>query len=164
MNCNRIQSLLSAYADRELSGVEMFLVRQHIHECDCCQAEEAELRRVRAVLSSLEIPTPSPDFENRLLSAVFGGQPAPAERRRNRWSSGIAAVGLSAAAAVCFIYGVRTTPRSANSHNPIAAPPSVTSSTGESASISLERDSALINSSDPLAGPQVALAASYGRP
>jgi len=107
MNCTKIQSLLSAYADRELTGVEMFLIRQHVHDCDCCREEEAEVRRVKSVLSAIEVAEPSPDFEARLISAVMGAKAEPAEEKRLRTATGFAVTSLAAAAAVCIAYTVR---------------------------------------------------------
>ena len=165
MNCTKIQSLLSAYADRELSGVEMFLIRQHVHDCDACRAEESELRRIKSILSSVEGAEPSPDFELRLVSVVMGTKAAPAEEKRLRSATGFAVTSLAAAVAICIVYTVREMPATPTGGaitrvSPRKALPTV----GPNMAVAMQRDSAFINSADPLSGPQGAVAASYAAP
>ncbi|HLK15252.1 MAG TPA: zf-HC2 domain-containing protein [Fimbriimonadaceae bacterium] len=164
MNCNKVQTLLSAYADRELSGIEMFLIRQHVYDCDCCRAEEAEVRRVKSVLASIEVAEPSPDFESRLVSAVMGARPEPAEERRLRSATGFAVTSLAAAAAICVFFSVRantSSPHQAATVNRRSTPTLVSPPAGPTMAAAMHRDSAFMNSADPLSGPPGAIAASY---
>lgn len=165
MNCSKIQSLLSAYADRELTGVEMFLVRQHVHECDACRLEESEVRRVKSVLSSAPMMEPSPDFEARLVAAVMGAKAEPAEERRVKSATGFALTTLAAAATICGIYIARGVPESrvAGPIAPVSNAKGATK-TAPNMAVTMRRDSAFINSSDPLSGPRGAIAASYAAP
>lgn len=164
MNFNKVQTMLSAYADRELSGIEMFLIRQHVHDCECCRAEEAEVRRVKAVLASIEVAEPSPDFESRLVSAVMGARPEVSEERRLRSATGYAITTLAAAAAFLVVYSVRAS--SSNPHqvaavNRATVPTPTSPPAGPTMAVAMHRDSAFMNSADPLSGPPGAIAASY---
>lgn len=71
MNCHRIMNQLSAYLDGELGGQEMLLVREHLRVCTACQAELAELKSVKEMLSGLQAMAPSAGFEERLKLSVF---------------------------------------------------------------------------------------------
>ena len=166
MNCTKIQTLLSAYTDRELSGVEMFLIRQHVHDCDACREEEAEVRRLKSVLSFVEVADPSPDFEARLVCAVMGTKAQPAEAKRLRSATGFAVTSLAAAAVICVVFTVRAMPAPHQSEMAARtlAPNRVSHPTAPSMAVSMQRDSAFMNSADPLSGPQGAIAASYAAP
>ena len=58
MNCHRVQSLLSAYLDQELSSEERRLIRNHIFKCPVCAQCFEELSRIKKYLGSLEPPRP----------------------------------------------------------------------------------------------------------
>jgi len=165
MNCNKIQSLLSAYADRELTGVEMFLIRQHVHDCDTCRADDAEVRRIKSILCSIEIAEPTPDFEARLVSVVMGTKAHPAEEKRTRSAAGFALTSLAAAAVICVVYTVREMPSAGSNTVAAQAPPRrISPPVGPNMAAVMQRDNAFINSADPLSGPQGAVAASYAAP
>jgi anti-sigma factor RsiW len=166
MNCTKIQTLLSAYADRELTGVEMFLIRQHVHDCDACREEEAEVRRMKSILSSIEVTEPSSDFEARLVCAVMGTKVEPAEAKRLRSAASFALTSLAAAAAICIVYTVRAVPAPRQSGVVIRAraPSKVSHPAAPNIAVAMQRDSAFMNSADPLSGPQGAIAASYAAP
>lgn len=53
MNCRRINSLLSAYLDSELTGAEMLSVRDHLDRCDACREEYEALRETKRLVASL---------------------------------------------------------------------------------------------------------------
>lgn len=167
MTCNRIQSLLSAYVDRELSGVEMFLVRQHVYECERCAAEEMELRKVRSAISSMQAIEPAPGFQERLAQAVVGAAATQEAAVARRVPSAYGAVGIGIAAALCAFYAWRGNTNvvaAASSKSTIPSPsPRQGRFASSNISVSLQRDRAFMNSSDPLTGPQLAVAASYGR-
>lgn len=61
---------MAAYLDGELTGEEMFAVRNHLSQCTRCSAEFDGYRRVKQMVSSLPTCEPRIDFEQRLLSAV----------------------------------------------------------------------------------------------
>lgn len=54
MGCRRIQSLLSAYSDRELSNKEQQTVRQHLAFCTECQKEYEGILNLKRALDNLE--------------------------------------------------------------------------------------------------------------
>lgn len=67
MNCHRVQSLLSAYLDQEISSEERRLIRNHIFNCpDCAQCFE-DLSRIKNCLGSLEPPSSQVDLIDHLL-------------------------------------------------------------------------------------------------
>lgn len=70
MNCRSVQSRLSAYLDGELTGQEMFCIRDHLNRCAPCQEELSSLRGLKRLIGSIECPEPSRDFESRLAASV----------------------------------------------------------------------------------------------
>lgn len=61
MLCSRIQNLLSAYCDRELTGVEMLEIQRHLHHCSACHQEYTGLVRMKTLLGALgPVEPPSP--------------------------------------------------------------------------------------------------------
>jgi anti-sigma factor RsiW len=82
MNCNSVQTRLSAYLDRELSGNELLELRAHLAQCHECRAEEVELRNLKMMLGTLEAPAPSEDLADRLCCAVM----QEARKSETRWS------------------------------------------------------------------------------
>ena len=143
----------------------MFLIRQHVHDCDECREEEAQVRRVKSILSSVEDVEPSPDFEARLVSAVMGTQAEPAEAKRLRSASSFALTTLAAAAAICIVYVVRGVPTGHTGANVVRARShKAKAPAGTNMAVAMQRDSAFFKSADPLSGPQGAIAASYAAP
>lgn len=67
MNCRRINSLLSAYIDRELTGAEMLEVRQHLRDCPACDLEHETLQDTKRLLNSLAQKMARPEMEALLL-------------------------------------------------------------------------------------------------
>lgn len=59
MNCRKVQNLLSAYLDREMSGVEMFAIRRHLSECAGCNLEFESLIVIKQALGNLPQKNPS---------------------------------------------------------------------------------------------------------
>lgn|GEM_PF-6985318 len=70
MNCRRINSLLSAYIDKELTGEEMMAVRSHLYYCEGCQAEYEALVQTKRIISALGNKIPRPELEGILLSGI----------------------------------------------------------------------------------------------
>jgi len=66
MNCHKVQSLISAYVDCELSGHEMLAIRQHLSECPECNAEFQSLFQVKRALGRLNSKHPHPDLAERI--------------------------------------------------------------------------------------------------
>ncbi|CAN5612445.1 hypothetical protein BH11ARM2_BH11ARM2_39290 [soil metagenome] len=94
MNCNRVQGLLNAYLDREMTGRETLAVRQHLKGCDQCRALADELSLVKSFLGRLPDPEPSPDFEARLLHAIHA-EIAPLLPVAPRWRPALVVVGMA---------------------------------------------------------------------
>lgn len=84
MNCARVDRLISAYLDAELSGIEMMLVRDHMRHCAKCEAELETQRRVKQALSGLAPVRPEAAFEARLLASLDYAQ-IPATQKVWQW-------------------------------------------------------------------------------
>ena len=94
MTCRRAQSLLSAYADSELTGGEMLAVRDHLDSCVNCDEEYNSIASLKRLLGSLPYSKPKPDLShslaafgeyNPLALAMFG--PKRDMRRAFGWAS-----------------------------------------------------------------------------
>ena len=73
MNCHRVQSLLSAYLDQELSPEEWRLIRTHIYHCPACAKNYEDLSSIKNHLGNLEPPTPQVDLVGQFLFHHFHG-------------------------------------------------------------------------------------------
>ncbi len=62
MNCGRVSNQLSAYLDRELTGMEMLQIRSHLGDCDQCRAEYEALQRMKMLLGRLRSMEPPQEF------------------------------------------------------------------------------------------------------
>jgi len=62
MLCSRVQNLLSAYLDRELTGADMLDVRHHLARCPECRAEHDGLLRVKRLMGRLAAGEPATAF------------------------------------------------------------------------------------------------------
>lgn len=96
-NCHRMKSLLSAYIDREMTGEEAYLMREHISLCESCALEYEELRRVKQILAELPEVEPSDDFLDNTKTAVFAN-----EKQKSISKRGLL-IGTSMAAATLFL-------------------------------------------------------------
>ncbi|MFN3652716.1 MAG: anti-sigma factor family protein [Armatimonadota bacterium] len=85
MLCNRVQNLLSAYIDSELTGQEMLSIRGHVERCPDCRQELESLRGVKRLFASLDTPAAVPAFS---MEAVE-------ERLRERSASATVARGFA---------------------------------------------------------------------
>ncbi|NLY91567.1 MAG: hypothetical protein GX081_08185 [Firmicutes bacterium] len=63
MNCHRVQSLLSAYLDQELSPEEQRLIRNHIFHCPICAENFEDLSHIKSYLGNLEPPFAQADLD-----------------------------------------------------------------------------------------------------
>jgi hypothetical protein len=76
VNCQRIQSSLSAYMDGELTGEEMLLIRRHLSTCEYCSDEFSSLQIVKRLLGSLEPVNADKDWSSTLtVNAFVGNRP-----------------------------------------------------------------------------------------
>jgi anti-sigma factor RsiW len=87
MLCGRVTNLLSAYMDRELTGVEMLQVRAHMESCAACRAEYEGLADVKSLLGGIPAARPRGDY---LAGAMerFARDPQPSLKRTERLSVG----------------------------------------------------------------------------
>lgn len=95
MNCERTGQLLSAYADHELTGLEMRQVRDHLNHCpDCCQ-DLAKVESVKRLMGRLAVEESRVSLDE-LRARVFEPQTARRSVRPVVW------LGASVAAAITF--------------------------------------------------------------
>lgn len=80
MNCRRVNSLLSAYIDSELTGEEMLAVRAHVEHCAECAEELDALLETKHLLSSLAFRAPRADMEELLRTAIEQEEQRPYRR------------------------------------------------------------------------------------
>jgi len=74
MNCGRVSNQLSAYVDRELTGVEMLSIRNHLDDCDACRSEYEALCRMKMLLGRLREPELTPEFVSAALYRWEGSE------------------------------------------------------------------------------------------
>jgi hypothetical protein len=67
LNCRRVNSLLSAYIDSELTGEEMLAIRAHLDICPPCRLEHQTLSETKRLVASLALKTPRAELERLLL-------------------------------------------------------------------------------------------------
>ena len=70
MNCGKIQNLLSAYMDGELTGEEQLQIRRHLHSCRTCSAEHDSLLTTKRMISGLTVREGRPDLEQMILQML----------------------------------------------------------------------------------------------
>lgn len=75
MNCHKVQSLISAYVDCELSGHEMLAIRHHLSECPECNSEFESLFQIKRALGRLGSKYPHPDLAERICRRLDLVQP-----------------------------------------------------------------------------------------
>jgi anti-sigma factor RsiW len=107
MNCGRVSNQLSAYIDRELTGMEMLQIRSHLSDCDRCRAEYEALSRMKMMLGRLPSIEPPQELVTKTvrrfeltgsLPFLTGQQREPRQRllaAARRLSRARAAGGLS---------------------------------------------------------------------
>ncbi len=62
MNCRKVQSLISAYVDCELSGMDMLAIRHHLSNCSYCSEEFECTLTIKRAYGSLTPEQPSEQF------------------------------------------------------------------------------------------------------
>lgn len=141
MNCNNVQARISAYLDNELSGREMLALRAHLSACPICTEELRCVQVVKHLVSSVPVPGPSADFEERLVSRVLAVPPLVEKRLSLAAFTGIAAVSMLAT--IMLLNLMRTpAPAALDGHEDMATQ-------------IMRRDRAFSASSDPLIGSPV---------
>ena len=90
MNCQKVQSLLSAYLDQELTTEERRIIRQHLFTCRTCSLEYESLSLLKSSLGSLEAPAEPKDLLSKILVAQGDSASAIALSRIafNPWAFG----------------------------------------------------------------------------
>lgn len=81
MNCRKANSLLSAYIDGELPGVEHLQIREHLRVCERCCAEYESLVWTKRLLASLKVQEPCADLEQQILDRIAHEERQPSPRR-----------------------------------------------------------------------------------
>lgn len=148
MNCNHIESRLSAYVDQELSRSESAMVRAHLHDCEQCSEIATTLTRVKELLAAQpEVEAPV-GFEDRLVRAVFNEPVVVARRFRVAWAGSAA---FAAAFAGAWMYLQAIDARDVDLKNQTA-----------STDFNLARDQAYAASGDPFSGNTVILTSTHG--
>jgi hypothetical protein len=67
LNCRKVNSLLSAYIDAELTGEEMHAVSNHLNCCPACRLEQESLQETKRLVASLALKAPREELESLLL-------------------------------------------------------------------------------------------------
>ena len=70
MNCHRVSSLISAYIDGELTGVEMLEIRRHFDDCQSCSLQYESLRETKQMLARLSYTEPRAGLADRICSQL----------------------------------------------------------------------------------------------
>lgn len=155
MNCKNVQSRMSAYVDRELSGAEMHEMRDHLGRCEGCRQEEVEARSLKHLLSGVGPVEPPIGFEERLVLNVLKECPVAQLEPRRRPAFLLAAFAAAAAMAgtLLILPMFRT----------VQPPqPEVKTSISNDYALEINRDQLYEASGDPLSGGHLATPAVYG--
>ena len=70
MNCRKVNSLLSAYIDSELTGTEQLQIRDHLRRCESCSAEYESLLYTKQMISRAALKVPRPSLEEEILQRI----------------------------------------------------------------------------------------------
>ena len=102
-DCSKIEQLLAAYADRELSEEQKALVEQHVATCPHCKALLGEYLALNEALASCTVHAPE-GFADRVMDAVEKQKTAaPKSVGRGVRLGRIAPfMGVAAAAVICI--------------------------------------------------------------
>ncbi len=91
MNCAEATTLLAAYTDGEISGLQGHSIRNHLQACPACAARHGELLALRAQIRA-EVPRYSapPELRARVLTTLdavrtSAASPARARTTNDRW-------------------------------------------------------------------------------
>ena len=86
MNCTRVQSLLTEFADEKLDAGTGWQVQTHVSNCNACGRLHRELTSVQRLLQTLPTAAPSAGFEAALAQrlALTRRPAAPTQTFRTR--------------------------------------------------------------------------------
>jgi predicted anti-sigma-YlaC factor YlaD len=70
MNCRRVESLMSAYIDGELTGAEMLEIRSHLDDCAECAKEHESIKLTKQMIFRLATIKPREDFAASILTKL----------------------------------------------------------------------------------------------
>lgn len=70
MNCQKVQSLISAYLDGELTGQDMLAIRYHLSGCAECSDEYESLLSIKRAFGKLHPKRPADDLAARICSRL----------------------------------------------------------------------------------------------
>ena len=120
MECSRVQELMSAYYDNELSADLRRDVAEHLRGCSSCAEELAYFERLSQMTAQLEVPTIPAETWDRIEDQL---RPDPNSASRIQWwgrfampRSAVAASVLILAGLALWIGTMQVQPRSANDH------------------------------------------------
>ena len=90
MTCSRVQKLLSAYIDRELSQNETLVVRKHLISCSECNKILEGLTELKEQFDEINTVEPPPDLWANVQNAILAGELATDSRdgRQRFWANG----------------------------------------------------------------------------
>lgn len=70
MLCSRVQNLLSAYCDHELTGAEMLQIRGHLSTCSACRQEQEAILQVKRLMGALSSAQPPRPFDPEIFDTA----------------------------------------------------------------------------------------------
>ncbi len=82
VDCQKIDKLLSAYIDQEVSPAENRAVRVHLEQCSFCRSEYLQLLHTKESFSTLDNVDLPPDFHSRFVARL---EQSSLENRLLRW-------------------------------------------------------------------------------
>jgi predicted anti-sigma-YlaC factor YlaD len=94
MSCDEFRSMISAYADGELTPDQRERLESHLSACDACKRELAEVRALKKELDMIKFTEPTDEQLERYWSSVY-----------NRLERGAGWVLFSIGAIVLLCYG-----------------------------------------------------------
>jgi anti-sigma factor RsiW len=80
VNCGKIQNLLSAYMDGELTGEDQLRIRRHLDFCHSCSEEHDSLLATKRMISTLAVRQARPEMEQKILDLLANEE----EKRTSR--------------------------------------------------------------------------------
>jgi hypothetical protein len=85
LNCRKVNGLLSAYMDAELSDAEMPIIQDHLESCPKCRQEYDTLRETKRMVASLAVRAPRTDLEDLLRTGLERSAPPSLTERFSYW-------------------------------------------------------------------------------
>jgi predicted anti-sigma-YlaC factor YlaD len=71
MSCDEFRSMISAYADGELTPDQRERLESHLSACDACKRELAEVRALKKELDMIKFTEPTDEQLERYWSSVY---------------------------------------------------------------------------------------------